>query len=67
MAKSTNGITGNYRVSKASGASKVVGASKVLGMTKDGVRILKPRGRPTHFSQSEIREAVASVRRRKPM
>lgn len=35
---------------------------KVLGVTKDGVRILKPKGKPTHFTQKELRSAIASVR-----
>jgi len=46
------------RVSKAAKSA----ASKVLGITKDGVRILKPRGRATHFTQKEVREAVARAR-----
>ncbi|HEY1753109.1 MAG TPA: hypothetical protein VGG29_17760 [Caulobacteraceae bacterium] len=34
---------------------------KVLGVTRDGVRILKPPGGGTHFTQKEAREAVAAV------
>jgi hypothetical protein len=41
---------------------KFVAGAKVLGTTKDGVRILKPRGKATHFTQKELRDAVASVR-----
>jgi len=37
-------------------------AGKVLGTTRDGVRILKPRGNATHFTQKELREAVTRVR-----
>ena len=37
-------------------------AGKVLGTTRDGVRILKPRGNATHFTQKELREAVNRVR-----
>jgi hypothetical protein len=37
-------------------------AAKVLGVTKDGVRILKPKGKATHFTTSEIRSALSSVR-----
>lgn len=37
-------------------------SGKVLGTTKDGVRILKPKGKATHFTQKELRSAVASVR-----
>ncbi len=36
--------------------------TKVLGITKDGVRILKPRGKATHFTQRELRSAIASAR-----
>jgi hypothetical protein len=36
-------------------------AGKVLGTTSDGVRILKPKGNATHFTQKELREAVARV------
>jgi hypothetical protein len=36
--------------------------TEVLGRTKDGVRILKPKGKATHFTQRELRAAVASVR-----
>lgn len=41
---------------------KFVGGAKVLGTTKDGVRILKPKGKATHFTQKEIRDAIASAR-----
>ena len=37
-------------------------AGKVLGTTRDGVRILKPRGNATHFTQKELRDAVARAR-----
>jgi hypothetical protein len=53
------------KVSKKTGhAGKSVKsvAGKVLGTTKDGVRILKPKGYATHFTQKELRSAVASVR-----
>jgi hypothetical protein len=39
-----------------------VGGYKVLGTTKDGVRILKPKGHATHFSEKESRKAIATVR-----
>lgn len=38
-----------------------VAGKPVLGTTKDGVRILKPNGRATHFTPKELRDAVASV------
>ena len=34
----------------------------VLGVTKDGVKILKGKGRAPHFTAKEIRTAVANVR-----
>ena len=42
--------------SDKSGAS--VAGRTVLGTTKDGVRILKPNGKATHFTQTELRRAV---------
>lgn len=50
--------------SKTARASKSAksAASKVLGVTRDGVRILKPRGKATHFTQKELRDAVARAR-----
>jgi hypothetical protein len=36
--------------------------TKVLGVTKDGVRVLKPKGKATHFTGDELREAVATAR-----
>ncbi|HUZ91759.1 MAG TPA: hypothetical protein VMU78_07650 [Methylocella sp.] len=54
------------KVSKKTGygskSAKFVAGKKVLGTTKDGVRILKPKGKATHFTQKELRSAVASVR-----
>jgi hypothetical protein len=41
---------------------RFVGGYKVLGTTKDGVKILKPKGRATHFTEKELREAIAIVR-----
>jgi hypothetical protein len=35
---------------------------KALGVTKDGVRILKPKGKATHFTPKELRDAVAAAR-----
>jgi hypothetical protein len=34
----------------------------VLAQTKDGVRILKPKGRATHFTTRELRDAITTVR-----
>ncbi len=35
---------------------------EVLDVTKDGVRILKPKGNATHFTPKELRDAVAAAR-----
>jgi hypothetical protein len=55
MAKSSS------NTARSAKTGKLVGGSKVLGTTKDGVHILKPRSRATHFTQKELRDAVASV------
>jgi hypothetical protein len=54
--------TGSKKTGAIGKSSKRVPGSKVLGTTKDGVRILKPRGRATHFTQKELLGAVASAR-----
>jgi len=36
-------------------------AGRVLGTTSDGVKILKPRGGATHFTDKQIRDAIATV------
>jgi hypothetical protein len=41
----------------------VSGRYQVLGTTFDGVKILRPKGKPTHFTPRQIREAIESVRR----
>lgn len=33
----------------------------ILGVTKDGVKILRPRHKPTNFTRQEVREAVAKA------
>jgi hypothetical protein len=37
-------------------------SSKVLGTTSDGVRILKPKGRATHFTVPQLEAAISRVR-----
>jgi hypothetical protein len=54
------------KVSGDTKAIKVAGA-RVLGTTKDGVRILKPRGRATHFKGKELRTIIARVIAAKPV
>jgi hypothetical protein len=36
--------------------------SKVLGTTSDGVRILKPKRRATHFTVPQLKAAISRVR-----
>jgi hypothetical protein len=36
--------------------------SKVLGTTFDGVRILKPKNKATHFTVRELEAAISRVR-----
>jgi hypothetical protein len=36
--------------------------SKVLGTTFDGVQILKPKGKATHFTVPELEAAISRVR-----
>jgi hypothetical protein len=50
-----------YKAGRSVRSGQFVAGKPVLGTTKDGVRILKPNGRPTHFTQKELRDAVASV------
>jgi hypothetical protein len=48
--------------SKSQKSAKKSRGPEVLGVTSEGVRILKPRGKATHFTAKEISEAVATVR-----
>jgi hypothetical protein len=50
------------KMGQGSKSAKSVAGVKVLGTTKDGVRILKPKGKATHFTQKELHGAVASAR-----
>jgi len=52
----------SFKTGRDGKTGKFVGEAKVLGTTKDGVQILKPRGRATHFTQTELRATIASVR-----
>ena len=36
---------------------------KVAGRSDDGVRILEPKTKPTHFTSREMRSTVANVKR----
>ena len=61
MTKGSKKTSGAGEVRKLA-ASVLTNAPKVLGTTKDGVRILKPKGKATHFSAKEIRDAISTVR-----
>ena len=50
----------NKRIHKAAAKS----GAKVLGVTRDGVKILKPK-KPTSFTHGELRAAIATVRARR--
>ena len=39
-----------------------VGGYRVLGQTKDGVRILAPKGKSESFTVTELKKAIRSVR-----
>jgi hypothetical protein len=38
------------------------GAYRVVGEARDGVKILAPKTKPTHFTAKEIRSTIAKVR-----
>lgn len=38
------------------------GKPAILGVTKDGVAILKPRFKATHFTDKELREAILKAK-----
>ncbi len=42
--------------------SKRAPKSQILGVTHDGVEILKPRGKPTHFTNRELVETIRRVK-----
>lgn len=44
-------------------AAREANSSKSLGMTRDGVTILKPKTKPTHFTTREIRSTIAQILR----
>jgi hypothetical protein len=35
--------------------------SEVVGITSDGVTILRPKAKPTHFTAKQIRETIREV------
>jgi hypothetical protein len=60
-------VTRSAKKASKAGTSKTSKAasrkgSKVLGTTFDGVQILKPKGKATHFTTGELRRAIANAR-----
>jgi DNA-binding protein HU-beta len=44
-------------------SKKVAARAEVLGTTRDGVKILRPKIKPDHFTSNEIRKAVTQAKR----
>jgi hypothetical protein len=50
------------KASKSIGTgSRTKGGYKVVGQARDGIWIIKPSSRPTHFSQAEAAASVKKV------
>jgi hypothetical protein len=67
MTKSSLKVARPAKKASKGGASKTSKAasrkgSKVLGTTFDGVQILKPKGKATHFTVRELEAAISRVR-----
>ncbi|MBV9287348.1 MAG: hypothetical protein JO288_05905 [Hyphomicrobiales bacterium] len=63
MSKSSKRIGSDPKGGKNAGnGRKPAKAGNVLGTTADGVRILKPKRKATHFTAKELQTAIASVR-----
>ena len=53
------------RVAGPRPASKKPGRGyEIVGTTSDGVKILRPKMKATHFTSAEIREAINEVKKR---
>jgi len=50
------------KIERSAKAGAFSAGGKVLGTTKDGVRILKPRSKATHFTVKELQRAIAVAR-----
>lgn len=51
-------------MAKVKSSSKTQRTSyKVVGRTEDGVKILAPKTKPTHFTRGEMRSTISTVRR----
>lgn len=42
---------------------EMVGGHEVVGTLSDGVAVLKPKSKPSHFTSRQIRSTIASVMR----
>lgn len=50
------------KIARNAKTGRLVGGYEVLGRTNDGVRILKPKGRPKSFTVRDLEKALASTR-----
>jgi hypothetical protein len=55
------GLAQAVRKRRLIGPGGTLGDARVLGITPEGTRILKPRGRPTSFSVSKLKRAIAAA------
>ena len=46
------------KATKGPKRKEFVGGYEVLSLADDGVRILKPKGKPTNFSVAELKKAI---------
>jgi hypothetical protein len=40
------------------------GSYQVVGTLPDGVKVLKPKSKPTHFTSKQIRSTILEIRRK---
>lgn len=52
------------RTLKDGTTAQYVGRRRVLSVTSDGVVILRPKGKATHFTDRQVIDAVAKARTR---
>ena len=58
-------MTKTRKIGRDAKTGKFVGGYEVLGKTRDGVRILKPKGKPKSFTVIQLKKAIAAQRDRK--
>lgn len=54
-------MTKQRKIARDAKTGRYVGGYQVLGKTRDGVRILKPKGKPKSFSVVKLKKAIASA------